>query len=71
MSVEQDENSVDYKNATFTDKNVVVMGNENYGVNKEVLKMSDQIAELPMAGFKNSLNVSVTTGIVLYRFFDK
>jgi tRNA G18 (ribose-2'-O)-methylase SpoU len=47
------------------------MGNENFGVNEEILKISDQIAELPMNGFKNSLNVSVTTGIILYSFFDK
>ena len=47
------------------------MGNENTGVNPEILKISDKIIELPMYGSKNSLNVSVTTGIVLYSLFDK
>lgn len=71
ISVEQNKDSVDYKDIILKEKNAVVMGNENFGVNKSVLQLSDQIAELPMRGFKNSLNVSVTTGIVLYSFFDK
>lgn len=71
ISVEQNENSIDYKKIILKEKNAVIMGNENFGVNEEILKISDQIAELPMNGFKNSLNVSVTTGIILYSFFDK
>jgi tRNA G18 (ribose-2'-O)-methylase SpoU len=71
ISIEQDSKSIDYKKIKLEDKNAVIMGNENFGVNKNVLKISDQIAELPMFGFKNSLNVSVTTGIILYSFFDK
>ena len=71
ISVEQDKNSVNYKKIKLKEKNAIVMGNENFGVNSNVLKLSDQIAELPMNGFKNSLNVSVTTGIILYSFFDK
>lgn len=70
ISIEQDKKSIDYKEVTLSQKNAVIMGNENFGVNKEVLEISDQIAELPMSGFKNSLNVSVTTGIILYSFFD-
>ncbi len=71
ISVEQNKNSIDYKKIILKENNVVIMGNENFGVNEEVLKISDQIVELPMNGFKNSLNVSVTTGIILYSFFDK
>jgi 23S rRNA (guanosine2251-2'-O)-methyltransferase len=70
ISVEQHDNSIDYKDIKIFEKNAVIMGNENFGVDKEILNISDQIAELPMQGFKNSLNVSVTTGIVLYLFFD-
>ncbi len=46
---------------------VIVVGNETYGVSPEVLKMADQIVELPMHGINKSLNVMVTCGIVLYR----
>jgi tRNA G18 (ribose-2'-O)-methylase SpoU len=68
--VEQDSRSINYKKIKLEEKNAVIMGNENFGVKKEVLDISNQIAELPMAGFKNSLNVSVTTGIILYTFFQ-
>ncbi|PID83382.1 RNA methyltransferase [Candidatus Campbellbacteria bacterium] len=71
LAVEQDKNSVDYKKAKLSNKNVIIMGNENFGVGKKVLENADQILELPMKGFKNSLNVSVTTGIILYSLLDK
>ncbi len=43
-----------------------VMGNEVEGVSKEILEAADTIIELPMLGKKESLNVSVTAGVVLY-----
>ena len=42
------------------------MGNEVDGVEKDILDLSDEILEIPMLGQKESLNVSVATGIVLY-----
>jgi 23S rRNA (guanosine2251-2'-O)-methyltransferase len=70
VSVEQAKNSVDYKSVTISDKCLVVLGNEVEGVAKAILSKSDVIAELPMKGQKESLNVSVTAGVVLYRWFD-
>ncbi|MEK7462029.1 MAG: TrmH family RNA methyltransferase [Patescibacteria group bacterium] len=43
-----------------------IVGNEIEGVSKETLELADVIIELPMLGQKESLNVSVTAGIVLY-----
>lgn len=48
----------------------VVVGNETYGVSKEVLDTSDTIVELPMFGVNKSLNVMVSLGIVLYRIVE-
>jgi tRNA G18 (ribose-2'-O)-methylase SpoU len=42
------------------------MGNEINGVSKDLLDLSDVIFELPMQWIKQSLNVSVTAGIVMY-----
>jgi 23S rRNA (guanosine2251-2'-O)-methyltransferase len=42
------------------------MGSENKGINKSVLKISDEIVKLPMYGKIESLNVSVASGIFLY-----
>jgi 23S rRNA (guanosine2251-2'-O)-methyltransferase len=45
---------------------VLIVGNEVEGVSKEVLEMSDEVVEIMMQGEKESLNVSVSTGIALY-----
>lgn len=45
---------------------VLVVGNEIRGVSKNLLKKSDKIIHLPMAGQKESLNVGIATGIAVY-----
>lgn len=45
---------------------VLIVGNEVTGISQEVLKLSDSIVEIPMQGKKESLNVSVATGIALF-----
>ncbi|NVP17943.1 TrmH family RNA methyltransferase [Candidatus Gracilibacteria bacterium] len=68
ISVELDPRSVQYSEL-FKEKNdnvVLVMGNEILGVNKEILDISDKIVIIPMRGKKESLNVSVAAGIVMY-----
>lgn len=71
IAVEQDERSVDYKKVKPGSKTLVIFGNEVSGVSRGLISASDVIAELPMRGLKESLNVSVTAGIVLYRWFDR
>lgn len=44
----------------------VVMGAEDTGISKEVLKRADQLIRIPMAGNFDSLNVSVAAGMILY-----
>lgn len=45
---------------------VYVLGSETEGLSAEVLAAVDQVVEIPMLGQKESLNVSVACGIVLY-----
>jgi tRNA G18 (ribose-2'-O)-methylase SpoU len=45
---------------------LLIVGNEVDGVDKNILDLSDEIIEIPMLGKKESLNVSVATGIILY-----
>jgi 23S rRNA (guanosine2251-2'-O)-methyltransferase len=66
VGVEQDEKSISYKEIPKTENILVVMGEEVNGIEKELLSMCDVIAEIPMLGQKESLNVSVATGIILY-----
>ena len=71
ICVEQASTSIDYKKAKLGQKCLVIFGNEVSGVSKPLLKTADVITEIPMRGMKESLNVSVSAGIVLYRWFDR
>lgn len=44
----------------------IIMGSEQKGINKSVIKLSDESVKLPMYGKIESLNVSVACGIFLY-----
>lgn len=70
VALEQAENSVDYKeiNEKFpAERRVVIVGNEVEGVSKDILEICDVIGEIPMLGQKESLNVSVSFGIFIFR----
>lgn len=66
VSVEQTPDAVSLPDFTVPNEVAYVMGNEVEGVSKEVLEQSDAVVDIPMLGSKESLNVSVATGIVLY-----
>lgn len=44
----------------------IVMGNEVKGVQQSVVDMCDGCLEIPQYGTKHSLNVAVTTGVVIW-----
>ena len=46
----------------------VVVGNEISGISKEIIEQADCAIEIPMFGNKQSLNVAVAYGIVVYDF---
>lgn len=52
-------------------KVAVVLGNEVFGVDDEVLALCDGAVEIPQAGTKHSFNVSVAGAIVLWELFRK
>ena len=72
-SIEQAEGSImlDQLELDKTKKYAIVMGNEVKGVQQEVIDHSDGCIEIPQYGTKHSLNVSVTTGIVIWDLFKK
>ena len=67
IALEQSDTSVDYKNVELGEKVLLVVGNEVKGMSSELLKLADVVAEIPMKGEKESLNVSVAFGIALFR----
>ena len=70
VSLEQSPKSVDYKKIKIKEKTAFVLGNEVEGIPESILKISDLIAEIPMQGKKESLNVSVATGVLLFRILN-
>lgn len=66
ISLELTHESTNLKDARAKDKFALIVGNEVEGVSPEILKISDDIVEIPMQGKKESLNVSVSTGIALF-----
>ena len=72
VAIEQAKNSIDYKKIKIDPrKTACILGNEVNGLSVSSLKKVDLVAEIPMKGMKESLNVAVAGGIALFRFFDK
>lgn len=44
----------------------LLLGNERFGIEADVLKQCDKVVSIPCWGVKNSLNVGVATGICGY-----
>ncbi len=68
--VEQNKKSIPYfkisKSHILNSKFCLVLGNEIKGLPQSILKRADKILEIPMRGKKESLNVSVAFGIIVF-----
>jgi tRNA G18 (ribose-2'-O)-methylase SpoU len=71
VGLEQVDQSVDYKDVVRSEQMVFVLGTETTGMSTEMVGACTVIAEIPMLGMKESLNVSVAAGILLYRVLDQ
>jgi tRNA G18 (ribose-2'-O)-methylase SpoU len=74
LALEQTENSL--KLQDFTLKNIkrpvaLILGNEVFGVNQEVIEECDLTIEIPQEGTKHSLNVSVSAGMIMWEIFKE
>lgn len=67
IALEQDEKSIDYKKVKIKMPTAIIYGNEVGGVPKDVLDLCDEIVEISMQGNKESLNVSVSVGVSLFK----
>ncbi|HXN54388.1 MAG TPA: 23S rRNA (guanosine(2251)-2'-O)-methyltransferase RlmB [Mycoplasmatales bacterium] len=53
-------------NEMYSSKKCVIFGNEHDGIKKKLVKISDQLVSIPLYNEMNSLNVSVSCGIVIH-----
>ena len=72
-AIEQAENAVmlDKFEPLKDQTSAVIFGNEVKGVQQEVVTASDAVIEIPQLGSKHSLNISVSTGVVVWDLFWK
>ncbi|MDZ4666292.1 MAG: RNA methyltransferase [bacterium] len=49
----------------------IILGNEVEGVSQELINASDGCLEIPQFGMKHSLNVAVSSGIVLWHLLNQ
>ncbi|MEX0918911.1 MAG: TrmH family RNA methyltransferase [Candidatus Paceibacterota bacterium] len=67
VAIEQAKRSLDYRHFSLTGPTAFILGNEVVGLPEKLLTASDTIIEIPLVGRKESLNVAVAAGVVLFR----
>ena len=72
VTIEQTEGSVllNEFEVDQSKKYAIVMGNEVDGVQQSIIDECDTCIEIPQSGTKHSLNVSVCTGIILWKWYE-
>jgi len=58
--------SKDYTEADLMKPSALILGSEGKGISAEILKLVDERIKIPLSGEIESLNVSVTAGILLF-----
>jgi tRNA G18 (ribose-2'-O)-methylase SpoU len=76
FAVEQSKKSTPYYSKEIlrfaqNDKFALIVGNEVRGLPPAILNRCNKILEIPMRGKKESLNVAVAFGIVVFRLVHK
>jgi len=52
-------------------KCAIIFGNEHQGVSEYMMKQADECLKIPMYGFTQSLNISVSAGIIISHLIEK
>ena len=58
--------TVDYREADYRQPLILLMGNEQQGLTAELAAACDQLVRIPMRGKADSLNLAVSTGLMIY-----
>jgi len=61
-----DDRALVYTDLDYTQPLAVVFGSESEGVSREALELADFRIRIPMLGMVQSLNLSVSVGVILY-----
>ncbi len=66
VALEQSKKAVDFREFRPRYPLALILGNEVRGLSKTLLRKCDKIIQIPMSGKKESLNVAVAAGVVLF-----
>lgn len=66
IALEQSASSTELNTFRPPTRFALLLGEEVYGIEPDILARCDHIVEIPMRGAKESFNVSVAAGIALY-----
>ena len=61
----------DYREITYAPTTILWMGWERQGLSPQQQALCDAMARIPMAGRSDSLNLAVSTGVMLYEIFNQ
>jgi len=61
-----DEEAVEYTEVDYAQPIAIIFGNESDGISPDALDLADYAIKIPMFGMAQSLNLSVSVGIILY-----
>ncbi len=70
ISLEHTDRSVPYNQFDYDFPLCIVLGNEVDGISSDTVSVSDYAIEIPMHGLKQSLNVAVAYGIIIYHIIE-
>jgi tRNA G18 (ribose-2'-O)-methylase SpoU len=71
VALEQGEPRRHWRSIDYPLPLVLVFGHERTGVRDDLLRLADEIAELPVRGVTNSLNVALCASAVLYEVLER
>ena len=66
FSLETTTNSKSIYEVEFSPKCALILGNEALGISEKILTLADEIINIPISGWKNSLNVGVCFAVVAF-----
>lgn len=67
VGLELDDRAVDYRTFSLNAPTLFILGNEVEGIPEDIREKCNVLLEIPMRGTKESLNVSVAAGVLLFR----
>lgn len=68
VALETSDRAIDLNKFSFPKKTALIVGNERFGVDHQVLRQADHVVRLPLHGAKNSLNASIAFAIAAFEW---